>query len=228
MNDECLICGAALEYLDENIEMECEICHKKIESKTRCVNGHFVCNDCHTSGIEVVKSLCLNEKSKNPIEILDKMMSMQFCHFHGPEHHILVGSALLTAFYNSGGEIDLESSLAEMFKRGKEVPGGVCGFWGACGAGISTGIFMSIITKAKPLSNETWGMSNAMTSRSLGKIGAIGGPRCCKRDSYLSITEAVGFVKEKFNVAMELNEIKCGRSQKNNQCIKERCPFYQK
>lgn len=228
MNEECLICGAALEYLEENVEMECVICHKKIESKTRCVNGHFVCNDCHTSGIEVVKSMCINEKSKNPIEILDKMMSMSFCHFHGPEHHILVGSALLTAYHNSGGEIDLNVSLAEMFKRGKEVPGGVCGFWGACGAGISTGIFMSIITKSTPLANETWGMSNIMTSRSLGKIGAVGGPRCCKRDSYIAITEAVGFVREKLGITMELNEIRCNRSQKNNQCIKERCPFYQK
>ena len=28
-----------------------------------------------------------------------------------------------------------------MMNRGKAVPGGVCGFWGACGAGISTGMF---------------------------------------------------------------------------------------
>ena len=29
MKEECLICKAPLEYLNEDIEMECELCHKK-------------------------------------------------------------------------------------------------------------------------------------------------------------------------------------------------------
>ena len=29
MKEECLICKAPLEYLNEDIEMECAICHKK-------------------------------------------------------------------------------------------------------------------------------------------------------------------------------------------------------
>ena len=54
MNDECIICKAPLEYLDKDIEMECAICHKKENSKTRCVKGHYVCNDCHTKGIDTI------------------------------------------------------------------------------------------------------------------------------------------------------------------------------
>ena len=50
MKEECLICKAPLEYLEADVLMECEICHKKELSKTRCVNGHYVCNDCHTRG----------------------------------------------------------------------------------------------------------------------------------------------------------------------------------
>ena len=38
MKEECLICKAPLEYLNEDIEMECELCHKKEKSKTRCIN----------------------------------------------------------------------------------------------------------------------------------------------------------------------------------------------
>lgn len=48
MNEECLICKAPLTYLEADMLMECEICHKKENSKTRCVNGHYVCNECHT------------------------------------------------------------------------------------------------------------------------------------------------------------------------------------
>ncbi len=51
MNEECLICKAPLTYLEADMMMECEICHKKETSKTRCVNGHYVCNECHTQSV---------------------------------------------------------------------------------------------------------------------------------------------------------------------------------
>lgn len=154
MNEECLICKSPLEYLESDVMMECAICHKKENSKTRCINGHYVCNECHTNGIDEIFSVCLSEQTKNPVEILEKMMSMEFCHMHGPEHHVMVGAALLSAYKNAGGEIDLPAALLEMYSRGKQVPGGTCGFWGACGAGISTGIYMAIVTKSTPLAGK--------------------------------------------------------------------------
>ena len=35
MKEECLICKAPLEYLETDKLMECEICHRKENSKTR-------------------------------------------------------------------------------------------------------------------------------------------------------------------------------------------------
>ncbi len=226
MKDECLICGAPLTYLEEERQEECVLCHKKEGSKTVCEKGHYVCNDCHTQGVDGIIGLCQKETSKNPIEIIKKMMALPFCHTHGPEHHIMVGSALLTAYKNAGGEIDFTKALLEMQARGKKVPGGACGFWGACGAGISAGMFVSIITGATPLANEAWGLSNKMTSKALGAIGEIGGPRCCKRDSYLAILSAAEFVKQNFGVEMEIGEIRCTHFLQNNQCIGKRCPFF--
>ncbi len=225
MKDECLICGAPLKYTENDEMLECAVCHKKENSKTACEKGHYVCNECHSSGIDTIIGVCLAEASKNPIEIIRKLMSLPFCHMHGPEHHILVGAALLTAYKNSGGDIDLASALYEMQSRGRKVPGGACGFWGACGAAISSGMFVSIITGSTPLKNEEWGLSNLMTSKSLSAIGNIGGPRCCKRNSYLAIIEAVEFAKEHLGIEMELGEIKCIHSAQNNQCIGARCPF---
>lgn len=228
MENGCLICKSDIEYLSNDIEMECMICHKKENSKTRCVNGHYVCNDCHMEGLNTIISLCLNEKSTNPIAIINKLMSQSFCHMHGPEHHILVGASLLTAFYNSGGKINLEEALVELIQRAKKVPGGSCGYWGACGAGISSGMFISIITDSTPLAVEEFKLSNHMTSRALEKIGNHGGPRCCKRDSFLSILTAIDFVKENFNIVMEKENVVCNYSSLNKQCIMEKCPFYNK
>ena len=219
MKEECLICGAPLEYLETDELMECEVCHRKENSKTRCVNGHYVCSECHTEGMDAVIGLCIAETSKDPAEIIGKMMAMPFCHMHGPEHHVMVGAALLTAYRNAGGKINLRSALAEMMRRGKSVLGGACGFWGACGAGVSTGMFVSIISGSTPLSQEPFALSHMMTAKALEAIGRIGGPRCCKRDSFLSILAAVDFVRDSFGVVMDRPKIICAYSSQNNQCI---------
>ena len=226
MKEECLICKASLEYLTEDVLMECAICHKKEISKTRCVNGHYVCNECHTQGMDSILGLCLGEDSKNPLEIMEKMMSMPFCHMHGPEHHVMVGAALLTAYHNCGGKLELPNALLEMYRRGKAVPGGVCGFWGACGAGIGAGQFMAIATESTPLAKEPWGLSNRMTAMALESIGKNGGPRCCKRDSYLAILAAIEFSARHLGIQMEKTVPVCGRSHLNGQCVGARCPFF--
>lgn len=198
MSEECKVCKAAFKQFSVQLLEDCKS----------------------------IADVCLEQSSKNPIHIMDTLMNLPWCGFHSPEHHIMVGSALLTAFKNAGGSIDLQEALEEMYNRGKTVPGSICAFWGACGAGISTGIYMSIVTGSMPTAVEEWGLSNLMTSRSLGRIGAIGGPRCCKRDAYLAISEAVAFTAEHLGVQMELDEeIVCSRCAKNKQCIGTRCPF---
>jgi len=230
MAEECLICGKPLMYTNEVREMQCVVCGKKMLSKACCVDHHFVCDDCHSSGVALIKTICLNSKSKNPYRIALKLMQQDFIHMHGPEHHVLVGAALLTAYKNAGGVTDLEKALNEMEVRGKKVPGGACGFWGCCGAAISAGMFISIISGATPLSEDEWGKSNLMTAAGLAKIGEIGGPRCCKRNALIAIETAVDYVKVHFGVEMEREEegIVCSFYRKNAQCLKERCPFFPK
>ena len=175
-----------------------------------------------------VAALCLADTSRNPIEILEKLMSQPDCPMHGPTHHVLVGAALLTAYNNclpDSNKLNLEEALAEMRERGEQVPGGACGYMGACGASISTGIFLSIVTRNTPFSTDTWRLCNLMTARALEQVAENGGPRCCKRDSYLSVLTAIDFVKENLGVEMEKPEVTCSRSQINEQCIGKKCPF---
>ena len=226
MKDECLICGASLEYLGGDVPMTCALCGKTEHSKTRCVNRHYVCGDCHMSGMDAIIGLCLQETSSDPIAIIERMMAMPFCHMHGPEHHVMVGAALLTSYRNAGGMLDLPKALAEMLRRGKQVPGGACGYWGACGAGLSTGMYMSIATGATPLAKEAWSLSNRMTSGALAAIGEHGGPRCCKRDSYLAIQAAVDFTRKHLGVQMACGDIRCTRCHMNNQCLGKACSFH--
>ena len=47
MKEECLVCKGPLQYLENGELMECMICHKKEKSRTRCVNGHYICDEWH-------------------------------------------------------------------------------------------------------------------------------------------------------------------------------------
>ena len=172
---------------------------------------------------------CLQEKSKNPIEIFVNIARKEFVRIHGPEHHILDGASLLTAFYNAGGKIELQESLNELMKRGLQMPGAVCGMWGVCGAVSSMGAALSIIDGTGPLSaDSSWGKHMEFTSKALAGLSRTGGPRCCKRDAFISFQQAIEHINENYDVKLEGSDIVCCFSEKNEQCIKVRCPFYKK
>ncbi len=218
----CLVCGEELVYDAVPQERECLICHRRFVSNAACPHGHYVCDACHEAGgVSMVQSVCLNAPDRDPLAVLLRLMALPDVHLHGPEHHVLVGSALLTA--------SLSGSLlqgVEMARRGQQVPGGACGFWGCCGAAVSAGMYVSIVTGSTPLKGREWGLSNLMTARALQAIGTLGGPRCCKRDSFTAVKEAVAFTAENLDIRMELPErIVCTYSPLNAQCLGAACPY---
>lgn len=225
----CLLCGQELVYHKEAVEMTCALCGRKEKSHAVCQAGHYVCDTCHEKkGLETIRRICMETSLRDPIAIMQAVMEDPFIYMHGPEHHVMAGAALLAAYHNCGGQICLEEALGQMEERGSQIPGGVCGFWGCCGAGVSTGIFMSIVTGATPLAGKSWGLSNRMTARALEAIGEIGGPRCCKRDTFTAVREAVRMAGEELGVEMELPErIVCTFSGENRQCLRGKCPYYQ-
>ena len=224
----CLVCGENLTYYPKAVEMECVFCGKKELSHASCEKGHYVCDACHAKkGIEVIMEICQKTDSKNPVEIARKIMEDPYIYMHGPEHHVMVGAVLLTAYRNSGGDIDLKEALEEMKERGSQIPGGVCGFWGCCGAGVSTGIYMCIVTGATPLAGCSWGLANRTTAKALEAIGELGGPRCCKRDTFTAIRKAAEMTAKELGIEMDCPaEIVCAFSEENQQCLKKACPYH--
>ena len=225
----CLLCGQELVYHKEAVEMTCALCGRKEKGHAACQAGHYVCDACHEKkGLEAIRRICMETSLRDPIAIMQAVMEDPFIYMHGPEHHVMAGAALLAAYHNCGGQICLEEALGQMEERGSQIPGGVCGFWGCCGAGVSAGIFMSIVTGATPLAGKSWGLSNRMTARALEAMGEIGGPRCCKRDTFTAVREAVRMAGEELGVGMELPErIVCTFSGENRQCLRGKCPYYQ-
>ena len=226
--ENCMICGKSLVYHYSAQTNSCYICGKSGDSNACCEEGHYICDDCHSErGALAITLEAGSTISKNPVEIAAEIMKNAAISMHGPEHHYLVAASLLAAYKNAGGHLDLGDALQSALQRAKKVPGGVCGFWGSCGAGISTGIFISIITEATPLSENPWSLANRMTSLSLAVIAENGGPRCCKRNTNIAICQAAAFIKEFFGIAFELPQrITCEFSHRNDQCRKNKCLYY--
>ena len=177
--------------------------------------------------VKYIIDACLKTEGTNPMAIFNKVALGEPVRMHGPEHHILDGACVLTAFRNAGGNIDLKSALERLAEEGLRMPGAACGLWGVCGAVTSIGAALAIIDGTGPLSvDDSWGSHMQFTSVALKKLSEIGGPRCCKRDAIVSMQTAVEYINARYEVKLESENFRCGFSNRNEQCLKERCPFY--
>ena len=119
------------------------------------------------------------------------------------------------------------SSLEQLKDRTMKMPGAMCGLWGICGDVASLGASLSILHKTGPLSNDNYYKDHMLfTAKVLNKMSTIGGPRCCKRNAFITIQSAVEFVNEHYNSQMQIDKITCDYSKFNQQCLKNKCPFF--
>ena len=177
----------------------------------------------------LIKKNLLDEKGTNPIKIVKHLMHEEFVNIHGPEHHFLDGASFMVALNNAGLEFDLDRCLDELASRSMKMPGAMCGYWGVCGSVASLGAVFSIIDKTGPLSDDEYYKRHMeYTSNVIKYMSKIGGPRCCKRNAFISILEGVKYAKRYYGIELELEEVACEFTLFNKQCIKDRCPFYHK
>ena len=174
---------------------------------------------------ELIIADCMKSSSTNPYEIFHAVAQNDYVRIHGPEHHVLDGACVLTAFHNAGGNIDLYNALQKLMCEGLRMPGAACGLWGVCGAVTSIGAALAIIDGTGPLSTEDWGSHMEYTSTALARLAQIGGPRCCKRDAFSSIEQAGEYIKKNYGITLDILPIKCDFSLHNTQCIGNRCPY---
>lgn len=208
--------------------MECEICGRKFTDVVVCSAGHYICESCGKKpGVAIIRKICTQSASKNPIEIAIAMMDAPVILMHEADHHCVVAAALAAAYKNCGGDINLKEVLDEVIKRGTILPYGICAEIGVCGGAASAGIFYSILAKTKLTSVDEWGEGNRLVAQCIMEISRIGGPRCCKRSTFTSIKIAAEHAEEYFGVKMDLPEtIHCKYAKLNRECLGKRCPYF--
>jgi len=233
-SDKCDICGKGLIYATSQEaykELDCIYCRENFSVNIYCPESHFLCDSCHSRDIiKLMKKFCEMTNLKDPFLIADLLMKHPNFKMYGPEHHILTPLAILTALKNNeyrkpNGEEISSKDLTEAIVRASKIPGGWCGFYGSCGAGMGSGVAISILTAATPSRSEPRTLANLMTAKSLIKI-ADNLEHCCKRSLKISITETLQFLKENLKIDLKYTPKRCEFSVVNDKCEKGKCPFF--
>lgn len=184
------------------------------------------------SVFEQIKEHCLEfhrEGNRNIFEMQQLIMDMPEIPMHYPYHHFIVPAVLLTAADVCAGKSaeELSAELDTACERSKNVLGGFCGFYGACGAAVGVGIFFSIFTGTTPVAEGTWADCNRATADALHRISEIAGPRCCKRCSFQALYSAAESARNDLGLEFEVEpEVKCHYSSRNLDCKGSDCPFF--
>lgn len=181
-----------------------------------------------------ITNICLTHyrahlgQATDPAVLADAIMSVEGFPMHYPCHHYLVPAVLLTtvrAAQNRPG-VSLEKDLAMALERAMTVPGGSCGFQGCCGAAVGVGIFWTVITDCSPVSGRPWGYANGATAKALTALAELGGPRCCKRCTWLALRSSLAQIQSLLKVELPLSHPMCRYYSGNHECLRKKCPFH--
>lgn len=162
--------------------------------------------------------------------IADHLLKHPGVNMYGPEHHILVPLVLLTMIKNlglknqNGKSVEIED-FQKALQRSSKIPGGWCGFYGSCGAGIGAGVAISIFTEANPSKAKERTNADIVVAQSLNRI-ADDLEHCCKRSLKIAIEEGIRMISQITNQKISFKPSNCAFRILNNRCEGTRCPFF--
>jgi hypothetical protein len=162
-----------------------------------------------------------------PAQALDDLLSQgQATPVHGVWHHVLVGELLLVCLRNAGYRVS-DDLIDEVIDRGRQIPGGSCGFLGACGALSSAASAYAILLGSTPVATKAREELLAFSARLSARLAEIGGSRCCKKSSYVALEIAAEeLAKLGFELPEERFEGRCRFFASNDTCDGEACPYF--
>jgi SAM-dependent methyltransferase len=222
----CMVCGSELHYLDREEQRRCHFCEQTFATQAICAKGHYVCDACHSRDArQVIESICLASDETDMLRLLERITAHPAFPANGPDYHALVPAVILTTYRNLGGRLAREAILTGI-RRGAQVAGGSCAFWGVCGAATGVGIAFSLILQANPMQARARQTVQTAVQQVLAEIAALRAARCCRRDSFLALRKAARLSRSLLPVPLRAEaELDCRQWQGNTGCLGDRCPL---
>jgi len=226
-SEHCMVCGLPLEYREQGGTVRCAECGRQENSAIICPAGHFICDACHSEKpLLKLSELAIQTIGRAPEDILEELLTLPNLPMHGPEHHAMAGLALLLASDRAGVNLP-DNYIDETIRRSQQIPGGTCGYHGACGGAVSLGVAVSIITGATPLTGLARGMAHRATAMALMNCGDDEA-RCCKRALRRTVSTGREFFAGELNIEFPPQKLDqfCSDISRNQECAKRHCPYF--
>ncbi len=222
----CMVCGAPLKYLDQDRQQDCHFCGGTGTTRAMCTNGHFVCDTCHAEDArQVIERVCLVTGETDMLRLFDAISAHPAFPDNGPEYHALVPGVILATGRNLGLQISNETLLTGI-RRGAQVAGGSCAYWGVCGAATGVGVAFSLLLEANPMKAAARQAVQTVVQQVLAKISALQAARCCRRDSVLALRKAAQLSEGLLAVALQAKDgIGCSSRRQKDGCLGGNCPL---
>lgn len=186
---------------------------------------------CAGSGTDMATTLATlmarNSPGTKPAQALEDLLQQgEGTPVHGVWHHALIGELLLVCLRKAGYPIT-DDLIDEVIDRGRQIPGGSCGFIGVCGALASAASAYAVLLGSTPVAVDQRARLLAFSARLAARLAEIGGSRCCKKSSYAALETAQ---EELAALGYELPEEtfagRCPFFASNDTCDGELCPYF--
>lgn len=228
-----MVCGSALEYLQQAERRVCAFCEKEEEGHITCPQGHFVCDSCHGADArKMIEKTAFSTEDADPLAIAELMISQPGLPMLGCEHAFIAAGALMAALKNSPygkGKI-ANDHIQEAFDRtAKQAVGGYCGLTGVCGIAPAVGSCFSLFLGARCGTDNEQRITMDAVIRVSQAISNLTGPSCCKAYVRAALAESVALLSERLGIVLPVKEntIVCRHSDKHpHGCREEKCPYY--
>ena len=226
-SEGCIICSADIIYEKQNTNKTCYLCSNVFSASSMCRNSHYVCDTCHSEGsLAYVKNLLTKTGITDMINLMNIVRSLPMFNIHGPEHHSATAGVIAAVYKNSGGKISNDDILTAI-DRSSAIPGGVCAYWGSCGAVLGAGAAFSVIMDSSPLKpNQRQKIQKIITE--LSQVTSnLRAARCCQREVWLTLQKVSELSKIHLDIELSAKgKVECYQVEENSECIHQACSFY--
>lgn len=187
--------------------------------------------------LEIVEDIVLDlldwSEETDAAVILSDMFTDEGLDPLGPQHHIMVTAALLTAYRNNNYSLDLDNALEQAMARAKTVACCTCTKGDDCSLGLAAAAFLSIVLEHSPRFNiEPQGVQAHSIElrheclKSLPTYCRIGREYCCKMHGYITIEKTCEYMRKNFGIIMPIKPILCDFAALNSECQFSDCPYF--
>jgi hypothetical protein len=191
-----------------------------------CSDGHYVCDTCHAeNALQVIERICLTTGATDMLALFEEITAHPAFPDNGPEYHSLIPGVILATARNLGLQVSEETLLAGI-RRGGQMAGGSCAYWGICGAATGVGVAFSLLLEANPMKAEARQAVQAAVGQVLAWISALRAARCCRRDSVLALRKAARISSDLLPVTLSAEAaVGCPAHRQKDGCLGRSCPL---